>query len=31
LGERLAALPGITQTHTYVAMEEVKSAIKPKT
>ena len=31
LGERLAALPGITQTHTYVAMEEVKTAIKPKT
>lgn len=26
LGERLAALPGITQTQTYVAMEEVKSA-----
>lgn len=26
LGERLAKLPGVTQTHTYIAMEEVKSS-----
>jgi Lrp/AsnC family leucine-responsive transcriptional regulator len=27
LGERLATLPGIMQTHTYIAMEEVKSTL----
>jgi Lrp/AsnC family leucine-responsive transcriptional regulator len=30
LGERLAMLPGIAQTHTYVAMEEVKATLKFK-
>jgi len=30
LGERLAILPGIAQTHTYVAMEEVKSTLSFK-
>lgn len=25
LGEKLAAIPGVSQTHTYVAMEEVKA------
>jgi Lrp/AsnC family leucine-responsive transcriptional regulator len=25
LGERIAALPGVEQTHTYFVMEEVKS------
>ena len=30
LGERLATLPGIAQTHTYVAMEEVKSTLNFK-
>lgn len=30
LGERLATLPGIAQTHTYVAMEEVKSTLSFK-
>jgi Lrp/AsnC family leucine-responsive transcriptional regulator len=27
LNERLAALPGVAQTHTYVAMDEVKSTV----
>jgi Lrp/AsnC family transcriptional regulator, leucine-responsive regulatory protein len=27
LGECLASLPGVVQTHTYVAMEEVKSSV----
>jgi Lrp/AsnC family leucine-responsive transcriptional regulator len=27
LGERLSTLPGIAQTHTFVAMEEVKSTL----
>ena len=30
LGEQLASLPGIAQTHTYVAMEEVKSTLSFK-
>jgi Lrp/AsnC family leucine-responsive transcriptional regulator len=30
LGERLATLPGIAQTHTYVAMEELKSTLNFK-
>jgi Lrp/AsnC family leucine-responsive transcriptional regulator len=30
LSERLAALPGIAQTHTFVAMEEVKSTLSFK-
>lgn len=30
LGERLVALPGVAHTHTYVAMEEVKSTFALK-
>jgi Lrp/AsnC family leucine-responsive transcriptional regulator len=30
LGESLATLPGIAQTHTYIAMEEVKSTLRFK-
>jgi Lrp/AsnC family leucine-responsive transcriptional regulator len=30
LGEQLSTLPGIAQTHTYVAMEEVKSTLSFK-